>query len=166
MYCWHRQAVAFRATNSNCQKYAKIILYINKENLKINLYIVLLRNLTCKQYTLADLIRKRMNWNDISFLQSWVARKVGNPSGKVDNRPHPNQGQGCTTRLTQWRLCFRCPWKPNPIVYKMSPNGPRPQMLLLYLLPESVPEIYISSTAAATRINGNEWHTVPTPLHF
>lgn len=50
--------MAFKATNSNCQKCTKITLPINKENSKINLYIVLLRNLICKYYMLADLIRK------------------------------------------------------------------------------------------------------------
>lgn len=50
--------MAFRATNSNCQKETKRTLHVNKENSKINLYIVLLSNLIFEQYTLADLIRK------------------------------------------------------------------------------------------------------------
>lgn len=110
--------MTLRATNLNCQEYTKINLHINKENSKINLYIVLLRNLICKHYTLADLIRKWMNWNYISCLQSWVARKVGKWSETGDTRPHPNQGQSYTTKLIQWRLCCQCPWKPGPTVYK------------------------------------------------
>lgn len=75
MPCWPGTTI------SCCQGHTKITLRINKQDLKINLHIVLLGNLACKHHTLADLIRKWMNWNYISCLQSWVILQVGKWAG-------------------------------------------------------------------------------------
>lgn len=157
--------MAFTATSSNCQKYTKITLHINKENSKINLYIVLLSNLICKHYTLADLIRKWMNWNYISFLQSWVSRKVRNWSGTRDIRQRPNRGQSYTTRCVPWGLCC-CPWKPCQIVYKNSHRWPQnPDVTAVPAAPD-FPRNVCFLLEAVTRINENKLSTVPTFLHF
>lgn len=126
---------------------------------------MLLRNLICKHYTLADLIRKRMNWNYISYLQSWVSRKVRNWSGTKDIRQRPNHGQSYTTRCVPRGLCC-CPWKPCRIVYKSSHRWPQNSDVTAVPAAPDFPRNVCFLLEAATRINENKLFTVPTFLHF